>query len=117
MNLDKLKENISKKYLFYLISFSLFIIFLYLQFNIWLGDYSYSKLNGLNQAIKEKKQDNQLLKEKNLELEQEKNKFSSSRSAIEGLARSELGLIKPGETFYKFKIKKENNSLEDERSD
>jgi len=117
MNLDKLKEIINKKYLFYLLSFSLFTFFLYLQFNIWFGNYSYSKLNDLNQAIKEKKQDNQLLKEKNFELEQEKNKFSSSRSAIEGLARSELGLIKPGETFYKFKTIKETNSLEEERSD
>ena len=43
------------------------------------------------------------MERKNLLLEQEKNRLSSGREAIEGLARSELGLIKPGETFYKFK--------------
>ena len=35
----------------------------------------------------------------------EKEKFSMGRNAIEGLARSELGLIKPGEIFYQFKEK------------
>jgi cell division protein FtsB len=35
-------------------------------------------------------------------LEQEKEQLRSERNAIEGLARYELGLIKPGETFYKF---------------
>ena len=43
------------------------------------------------------------LERKNMLLEEEKRRLSSSRNAIEGLARQDLGLIKPGETFYKFK--------------
>ena len=39
-------------------------------------------------------------------LDAEKIKLSSGRDAIEGLARSELGLIKPGESFYIFSDQK-----------
>ena len=42
-------------------------------------------------------------------LEEERDKLSSGREAIEGVARSELGLIKPGETFYVFKDAQEES--------
>ena len=51
------------------------------------------------------------LKNQNKLLEKEKIKLSSGRETIEGLARSELGLIKPGEKFYIFE-----SNLEDETS-
>lgn len=61
---------------------------------------------------------NKELFEKNAYLEQEKKRLNSGIEAIEGLARSELGLIKPGEIFYQFKKNneiREINTQKDER--
>ena len=103
MNSDSFKKLISKESLFYSLIVLLLTIFLYLQFNIWFGENSYSKLSKLKKDIAEKEESNRELAKKNTDLKEEKNKLTSGKSAIEGLARSELGLIKPGETFYKFK--------------
>ena len=106
MNLFNTEKVIGKEGLFYILSILLLIIFIYLHFNIWYGDYSYSKLVNLKKDIREKEESNIKLTRKNLELEEEKNKLVSGKSAIEGIARYELGLIKSGEVFYKFKSKK-----------
>lgn len=90
----------------------LLIILFYLQFNIWFGDNSYSKLSDLKKNIEEKEENNIELARKNSDLEEEKNKLTSGKDAIEGVARFELGLIKPGETFYNFN--KDNKSQESE---
>ena len=61
---------------------------------------------------------NKELFEKNAYLEKEKKRLNSGIEAIEGLARSELGLIKPGEIFYQFKKNneiREINTQKDER--
>ena len=39
----------------------------------------------------------------NEELINEKKKLNSGKEALEGAARQELGMIKPGEKFYVFK--------------
>ena len=80
-----------------------------IQINIWSGDYGYSNLNDLKEEFKEKEQLTLELERSNLLLEQEKEQLRSERNAIEGLARSELGLIKPGETFYKFQSELTND--------
>ena len=104
MNSDNLKKMISKESLFNSLLILLLIVFLYLQFNIWFGENSYSKLSKLKKDITEKEVSNRELAKKNADLKEEKNRLTSGKSAIEGLARSELGLIKSGETFYKFKF-------------
>tara|TARA_B100001179_G_scaffold71938_1_gene50299 strand:- start:452 stop:730 length:279 start_codon:yes stop_codon:yes gene_type:complete len=73
-----------------------------IQINIWSGDYGYSNLKELKEELKEKEQLTLEMERSNRLLEQEKELLRSERNAIEGLARFELGLIKPGETFYKF---------------
>ena len=73
------------------------------QFNYWFGDYNRSDLNSMKEEIVLISKENEQLLVENKLLEEERNKLSSGREAIEGLARSELGLIKPGETFYVFK--------------
>ena len=103
MNSDNLKKMISKESLFNSLLILLLIVFLYLQFNIWFGENSYSKLSKLKKDITEKEVSNRELAKKNADLKEEKNRLTSGKSAMEGLARSELGLIKSGETFYKFK--------------
>jgi len=104
MNSDNLKKMISKESLFNSLLILLLIVFLYLQFNIWFGENNYSKLSKLKKDITEKEVSNRELAKKNADLKEEKNRLTSGKSAMEGLARSELGLIKSGETFYKFKF-------------
>ena len=99
---DKDKNMISRRNIFFLVIVTLLIILFYLQFNIWFGDNSYSKLSNLKKEIKGKEESIIEIKMKNSDLEEEKIKLTSGKNAIEGVARFELGLIKPGETFYNF---------------
>ena len=87
----------------------LLVFLIMIQINIWSGDYGYSNLNDLKEEFKEKEQLTLELERSNLLLEQEKEQLRSERNAIEGLARYELGLIKPGETFYKFQSELTND--------
>ena len=80
-----------------------FLLLAITHLNIWAGEYSYSNLNILKEDLKQKQKLISELEEENFLLEEEKKRLSSSSDAIEGLARQNLGLIKPGETFYKFK--------------
>ena len=80
-----------------------FLLLVITHLSIWAGEYSYSNLNILKDDLKQKQKLILELERRNMLLEEEKRRLSSSRNAIEGLARQDLGLIKPGETFYKFK--------------
>ena len=79
------------------------------QFNYWFGDYNRSDLNSMKEEIVLISKENEQLLVENKLLEEERNKLSSGREAIDGLARSELGLIKPGETFMFLKTQKKNH--------
>ena len=109
MKLSKLKNLKKDDYIFYPFVLLFSVLLIIVQFNIWNGDYSYSNLQNLKEELNEKKQATIELEESNLLLEQERNQLRSERNAIEGLARSELGLIKPGETFYKFQTVQSKN--------
>ena len=102
MKLSKLKSLKKDDYIFFPLVLLLSVLLIIVQVNIWKGDYSYSNLKNLKKELNETKQLTIQLEESNLLLEEEKNQLRSERNAIEGLARSELGLIKPGETFYRF---------------
>lgn len=115
MKLGNLKRMLNKERFLFIVAILCFIVFVSLQFNIWFGDNSYSKLSSLKHEITEKEKSNLGLARKNLELEEERNKLTSGKDAIEGLARSELGLIKPGEILYKFKS--EENPTGEKSSD
>ena len=102
MKLFKVNSFNKDDYVFFSIVFLLSILLIMIQVSIWTGDYSHSNLNDLKEEVKEKERLTLELEKSNFLLEQEKNQLRSERNAIEGLARSELGLIKPGEVFYKF---------------
>ena len=104
-NFLKKKLFTDTRVLFYFFCSLLLIVFLVVQSRIWFGDYSFSNLQQLKNQITSLEKESATLLKKNELLEGEKEKFSMGRNAIEGLARSELGLIKPGEIFYQFKEK------------
>ena len=70
---------------------------------IFLGEFSISKLSEVKEEQLIIEQDISLLKKNNEEMINEINILNSDEG-LEGLARSELGLIKEGETFYQFEV-------------
>ena len=117
MKLSKLESIKKGGYIFFPFVLLLSVLLIIVQVNIWTGDSSYSNLKNLKKELNEKKQLTIELEESNLLLEEEKNQLRSERNAIEGLARSELGLIKSGETFYKFQTVQSKNEGIDLKKD
>lgn len=83
----------------WLLSF-LILILLLLQFRLWFSDNSLLEIWKLQQQISEQNTENAQLKERNAALQAEVKDLKQGMQAIEERARSELGLIKKGETFY-----------------
>ena len=102
-----IKETFRGKYRFYLVASILISIIFVTQFNYWFGDFNRADLNSMKEEIVQISKENEDLRLENVLLQEERDKLSSGRDALEGAAREELGLIKPGETFYVFKDTKE----------
>ncbi|MBI3545822.1 MAG: cell division protein FtsB [Gammaproteobacteria bacterium] len=75
-------------------------LLLLLQYPLWFGGGGVISVWRLNREIAAQQQENARLRERNLALEAEVNDLKQGLAAIEGRARSELGMVKKGETFY-----------------
>ena len=71
-----------------------------LQFQLWIGDDSVRSLNLLEDQVAEQKNINMSLEDRNKKLEIEIVDLKTGVEAIEERARSELGMIEQGETFF-----------------
>ena len=78
----------------------LMLLFVLLQYAIWAGKNSVLDVFALNSTLNELTEQNMKLRKRNDRLHAEMIDIKSRLSAIEAHARSELGLIKPGETFF-----------------
>lgn len=78
----------------------LLVVLLLLQYRLWFGDGNFIKVWQLKQAIADQQTENQRLNERNRALEAEVRDLKEGVAAIEERARTELGMIKDGETFY-----------------
>lgn len=78
----------------------LVLLFVLLQYALWAGKNSVLDLFILNSTLNELTEQNTKLGVRNDRLHAEVIDIKSRLSAIEAHARSELGLIKPGETFF-----------------
>lgn len=78
----------------------LVVLFLILQFNLWVGEGSFAQLQQLGAQVDEQKQENLTLAERNQELEGEVVDLKEGQDAIEERARSEFNMVKEGETLY-----------------
>jgi len=70
------------------------------QYALWVGDKNVPDLYHLKEAVNETREENQGLHLRNQKLLAEVIDLKQGGETIETLARSELGLIKPEETFY-----------------
>ena len=79
---------------------SLLILLSVLQFRIWFGESNLLELSALRADIQEQNAQNDKLLLRNHQLEAEVKDLRKGLVAIEERARSELGMVKPNETFY-----------------
>jgi cell division protein FtsB len=75
----------------------------WLQYRLWFGHGGAGDVRVLEQQVEEQKRDNGGLQQRNdaLAAEVAELKNADGGAAVEERARSELGMIKPGETFYR----------------
>ena len=79
---------------------SLIVLFILLQFDLWVGEGSLATVWQLEQAVDQQLAENKTLQERNSALAGEVKDLKKGMQAIEERARSELGMIKQGETFF-----------------
>ena len=78
----------------------LLTLFCVLQYRMWCGEANLLELSSLRSAIQEQNAQNDKLLLRNHQLEAEVKDLRKGLVAIEERARSELGMVKPNETFY-----------------
>lgn len=79
---------------------ALLVVLLALQYRLWLGDGGMREVGRLRQEIDQQQQENESLRERNRTLTAEVQDLKKGTTAIEERARSDLGMVKQGETFY-----------------
>ena len=83
-----------------LLSVGLFILLSLLLYALLFGKQNVFHLIGKQARLTQLTEETKVLRERNERIRIDVNDIKTRLGAIEGLARSELGLIKPGETFY-----------------
>jgi cell division protein FtsB len=78
----------------------LVVILVLLQVRLWTGEGSISDIQRLEGEIARQTADNAVLAQRNEGLLQEVSDLKTGLDSVEEHARSELGLIKQGETYY-----------------
>jgi cell division protein FtsB len=73
----------------------------WLQYRLWFGNGGEREVAALQAQVQQQARDNAGLKQRNAALAAEVQDLKSGEAAVEERARSELGMIKPGETFYR----------------
>jgi len=73
----------------------------WLQYRFWLGPGSSGEVLALESQVASQKRENEGLHQRNAALAAEVEDLKSGEVAVEERARSELGMIKPGEKFYR----------------
>jgi cell division protein FtsB len=74
---------------------------LYLQYALWFSHGGIRDVDKLKQAVREQKQEIARLKERNRALAAEVMDLKEGLEAIEERARSDMGMIKKGEVFFR----------------
>lgn len=79
----------------------LLLLLLALQAKLWWGEGNWHEAEQLQRKVAAQRADNAQLQQRNDALSSEVQDLKSGEAAAEERARSELGMIKPGEIFYR----------------
>ena len=80
---------------------ALIALLCWLQYRLWFGEGGTRAVEELEARVEQQRRQNEGLEQRNAALAAEVADLKSGEAAIEERARSELGMIKPGETFYR----------------
>ena len=79
----------------------LLALFVWLQYSLWFGKNGVDDVVRIRNDIVAQEKNNRTLKARNDRLFAEIDDLNAGKEAIEERARNELGMIKPGENFYR----------------
>ncbi len=85
------------------------VIFLLLQYRLWVGEGSLAQKAALEREVAVQQQENEQLGERNQVLANDVADLKDGLEGVEERARIDLGMVKDGETFYMV-IEKEPSS-------
>ena len=80
----------------------LLVFIITVQYRIWVGKDSLVDVWQLEHAVSAQREENQRLKLRNQQLAAEVRDLKDGLAAVEARAREELGLVRKGETLYRF---------------
>ena len=83
-----------------IVTLILFVLLVFLQFKLWLGEGGFREVARLETRVEDQRQQNDDLLRRNAQLQAEVEDLRERLDAVEERARNELGLIKPDEQFY-----------------
>ncbi len=78
----------------------LFVLFLWLQYRLWVGEGSLAEVYNLRREIDQQQLELERMKQRNQVLEAEVRDLKTGLEALEERARTELGMIREGEVYY-----------------
>lgn len=76
-------------------------LFCLLQYKLWISDDGFSKTIQLKKTLVSQSKENHVAEKKNQLLITEIQDLKNGKTAVEDLARENLGLIKPDESYYR----------------
>ena len=79
----------------------LLVLLAWLQYRLWFGNGGQREVQVLQYRVQQQARNNAGLQQRNDALAAEVEDLKSGEAAVEERARNELGMIKPGETFYR----------------
>jgi cell division protein FtsB len=77
------------------------VLLTWLQYRLWFGQGGVRDTQALEARVESQAKENRGLQVRNERLAAEVENLKSGEAAVEERARSEMGMIKPGETFYR----------------
>jgi cell division protein FtsB len=76
------------------------LLFLLLQYRLWVGEGSMAQRQVLQHKVDIQQEENDVLHERNSILAGEVSDLKDGLESVEERARTDLGMVKEGETFY-----------------
>lgn len=80
---------------------ALVVLLGWLQYRLWFGEGGIRAVETLDARVTRQQRQNEGMEQRNAALVAEVADLKSGEAAIEERARNELGMIRPGETFYR----------------
>ena len=78
----------------------LVVLFVVLQYKLWVGEGSLAEVASMERDIEVQQQAIEEMQKRNMAMQAEIDSFKHDQDAVEERARSDLGMIREGETYF-----------------